>query len=314
MSRWDQTDRELALGGLLRESGQADRLFPPTELYVPSGITLVETADGPALGLSGGDDGEDRWRSDTRGLLTAFAKLEERDPEAFLAFARSWGLLELCHHGLPASHNPPTFPPHEAAGLRWTALSALEAGLPEVTRSILEKAPTGSLDAHCGRAGPEPVERWRLFSRQASALMRIAARLHRDEEPPAEDWRIVYESSAREAPWWRRGVGLERFKLGNVVTEWLRLGNVRPVAVWHTDGEGGVRLEMAVGGLFGAIARELAFLIARVDGFEPCAECGRFFTPKRRPVAGRRSFCPSCRKAGAPHKHANRDLRARRRR
>jgi predicted RNA-binding Zn-ribbon protein involved in translation (DUF1610 family) len=46
--------------------------------------------------------------------------------------------------------------------------------------------------------------------------------------------------------------------------------------------------------LSGALALQLAFAVASSEGVTTCFACGRFYTPSRRPAAGRRSFCPDC--------------------
>ena len=37
----------------------------------------------------------------------------------------------------------------------------------------------------------EPLERWRYFSRQAGAILNLAARLHKGQPGKPEDWRHV---------------------------------------------------------------------------------------------------------------------------
>lgn len=40
------------------------------------------------------------------GLLDQFLKLADATPEKIRDYARRWGVLQICQHGLPASHNP----------------------------------------------------------------------------------------------------------------------------------------------------------------------------------------------------------------
>jgi hypothetical protein len=40
-------------------------------------------------------------------MLSRFVELSEAKPERIRDFARRWGVLSICEHDLPASHNPP---------------------------------------------------------------------------------------------------------------------------------------------------------------------------------------------------------------
>lgn len=96
--------------------------------------------------------------------------------------------------------------------------------------------------------------------------------------------------------------------LGTLVDDLMRLGGVRLGFDW-TDRLPEVNLE--AGGLLGAIAIELAFAVSRASGFAICSECDDVYTPSRRPVEGKRSYCQSCKESGAPVRNAQRDYRRR---
>jgi hypothetical protein len=119
------------------------------------------------------------------------------------------------------------------------------------------------------------------------------------------DWAVVYENSQRrDAPRWHRTVGADRLLLADNINDWLHLGNVRPKAFWH-DREPSI---MSAGArLFSALAAKLLLAIPKSGGLAVCTNCGTGYTPSRRPVAGRRNDCFSCRASGAPRRDASRD-------
>jgi hypothetical protein len=80
---------------------------------------------------------------------------------------------------------------------------------------------------------------------------------------------------------------------------WLNWGRARPQIDW--DGPTPT-IELTTGGIVpmyadrlpGALALQLAYAVASSEGVATCFVCGRFYTPARRPAAGRRSFCSAC--------------------
>ena len=149
----------------------------------------------------------------------------------------------------------------------------------------------------------EPLERWRYFSRQAGAILNLAARLHADQPGRPEDWQQVITRKDRPVPWWKpSAVRSERIMLGDVVsTQWITLGNVRPVLTWRSTNPG-PQVEFGSGGssFFGALACQLMFTIARVDGVAVCSGCGTVYIPPRRPRRDQRRYCSTCRATRCP--------------
>lgn len=210
-------------------------------------------------------------------LLERFLGLATAPDQSILQFARRYGPLGICPHGLPDSHDP---------GCR----------------------PVGWQDGRCH----ESLKEWRFYSRQTLALLKITAGLTRDQLPSADDWQAVYERSEQTAPWWTRGVEVERSAVEDVLQEMLALGSPRLTATWKP----GCRpaLEIEPGGLFGAIAIQTCLRAAQSDSLARCDGCTRWFTPpKRKPKAGQRAFCPECRDSGAPARIARRDYLERKR-
>jgi len=304
-----------AVRGELGLAGLPERpLFPPGTLTVPERVELENAEDGPVLVDAGAD-----WETEVPDdLLLRFASLAEGSDREIVTFARTYGLLGLCVHGLPSSHNPPPYPRGaRGGGFRATIRSFLaDDDLDPVWRiqtaiRLLDSYSDAELVNWCHPADREFVEDWRLFAAGAAALLTIAGRLHQDRLPPLSAWEDVYGRSEIDPSRWRtpRKVSSERSRLVRVVGEWIRLGNVRPVPTWgHGEPPG---IDLRGSGLFAALARQLAFTIAGGGGFAFCHECSRFFVPARRRSPRRRAFCPDCREAGAPAKWAMRDKRAR---
>ena len=102
--------------------------------------------------------------------------------------------------------------------------------------------------------------------------------------------------------------------LGYIVSEWMTLGNVRPVLTWRSTNPG-PQVEFGSGGssFFGALACQLMFTIARVDGVAVCSGCSTVYIPPRRPRRDQRRYCSGCRVRGVPLRDAQRDCQRRRR-
>lgn len=203
-------------------------------------------------------------------MLAAFIALA--DPESDVpAFAERYGVLRLCEHELPASHNP--VPPP------W----------------LLRSTRTGG----CSGLDEEPALIWRIFAAQARAILNIAAAVRAGRPGPERDWSLIYSRSGRAAPWWRQDATIDALKLAQVVNEWLYMGNVRPSL------QGRELRMVSTGGLFGALAVRLASAVAVAQAIYLCDGCGQPIdvgNRGRRPQAGRRAFCESCRERGVPAK------------
>jgi len=275
MTSLSQSERTWQLGGLFGEDGNlerpADPAMWPVEVVERRGELLV-----PGTGWQ-------RMTRAGRGMLEGFARLaDDETGDRIAAYARRWGFLDLCEHGLPASHNPQ--PRRLPLPQPWTFCS-----------------PTWLEDG-------EPLDGWRYWAGQARAVLDVHVR-HTAGEPGAdEDWRLLYAWSTYEAPWWEeRSAKSERWRLRGIVNDWTVLGNVRP---WLVDYE--PWLVVGGGTLFGALAVQLALLVSGSDGVYRCSACGSPFVPEgRRPAAGRRRYCASCRERRRPGRDAKRDHRAR---
>ncbi len=193
------------------------------------------------------------------GMLDRFIRIEDGDD--VVAFARRYGVLEICRHRLPSSHVPSGCVPHPSA---------------------------------------DPLDRWLFWSRQARTLLEIATLLQDEKPGTRELWERTFEEQRGGARWARyelllqkisRDVEGSRLYLTSLVNEWLRLGNVRLGFVWATERP---ELPTLSAGTFGLLGVQLALAIARAD-FRVCDGCGRRYARTgRAPQRGRKNFCPEC--------------------
>jgi hypothetical protein len=239
-----------------------------------------------------------------------------------------YGVLKICKHDLPCSHNPPSFPPVWESDFPFSTPNpgSLEPAALSVDQMWPWCSPLGSgYENGVWSKQWEPLSTWRHFSRQASALTKIADRLLRGQVANPGDWATVYERSRGPAPSWvdeRINPGLVRAEgqlLARVVNEWFTIGNVRPVLTWPSDTRPSVRLGGPVwysgmawvseAGLFGALAVQLALAVGQSRGFAICDHCRSEYVPERRPRIGQRRFCQECRVAGIPNRYSLDDFR-----
>lgn len=301
--------------------GERDRRLPGV-LVVPS---VVEVTDGGWLWWSE----PFRERRTGPGLFAAFVELATAPDIHIRDYARRWGVLRICRHGLPASHNPPK--PHNTAphgvsatsvlnsvAARFGALSTHSEFLKHAGAALADwqsqYAPTEcrplGLDRTKNELVPkaalawEPIESWRLFAGQAVSVLQIAHRLRGGKVGLPADWQRVYGLSGQQAPWWDQHVDVERLILARVINEWLALGGVRPSLSWSRPDPD---VQLFGANLFSAIALQLAFAVSGRDGIAVCSACGRPYLPTRRPKAGQRRYCKPCRMDGAPGRDAQND-------
>lgn len=245
---------------------------------------------GPALIRRSGDWPGGPSITPSGACLAAFIRLanvpDTQFPAEVLAFARRWGPLELCRHGLPG------------APLRCVLFPGSAFHLPA-----------------------EPLADWRRYARQLLALLTIGARLQQDEYPERAEWEIV-AAAGRE----RRPLSVDlvaddclhgyddsisipdlaapldrhRSEVECVQNIWWRYGNVRPESSWH-PGQTMLKSQWTHSGLAAVLAIQLAASLG--DTIYTCADCRYPFTieegrreegRRRRPARGRRAYCETC--------------------
>ena len=283
---------EWGTAGLTNDEGQLDRPLENASWPVPLYIRL----GGGMLFWEW-----DTWRGDQLSptpssypgyeLLQQFLNLADAPAEQILRYALRYGVLGICEHDLPSSHNPTCKP--------------------------LSRDP----DHHFHY---EPIEAWRRFSGEARALLNIAAMLHHGKPGADEDWAAFSAATGRRRPIPRSEhpsgylPGLdwtsnEVEAVAERVNEWLSMSNIRPHFRWYAvESIPSIRLatETSQHGLFAALAIQLMLAISRADGLAICSACSNSYFPKRRPRVGQRHYCEACgRRAAMRHASAGYRLR-----
>jgi len=205
-----------------------------------------------------------------RGILDEFIVLGDGDDSAILKYARTWGVLELCAHNLPSCHE-------------------FALGAPLLLPPLVPKSPAGvrhwfhADPRQCTPTGREALATWRHFSRQAGALLNIAADLQRARLGSGEDWRRVMRDGVSPA----KSLGAHRSCLRDAIEAWLRLGRVKPTIDNLTVG-----LTWTGADLFGELAVQIALAAKALDGQVLCAACGKEYQPKRLVIRRGFNYCP----------------------
>ncbi len=223
-------------------------------------------------------------------LLDGFLKLVNGSPEEILGYAQKYGVLQICEHGLPYTHNPPP---------------VFYEGEELVSRCLGRQAERANYLW-------EPLESWGLFTRQMTGILNVAAQLHKQHPGGLEDWRAIYavpwqgEEVRLRLEWHERLNGTERLDFDvsrlQLVQNWLMdVGGVRP----ELSGQG--VLEFGAPGLFGNLVFQLVLAVSQTEGLAMCSECGMSYIPKRRPAHTRNNYCDACREKGVPQRYAARN-------
>lgn len=283
----------------------------------------VVTLDGDVLRFSPDED-KSRPLLPTRGLLRAFTGLKDADGAAVEGFAKGWGRLHLCAHGLPSSHHAfalkergPVFPePNEedhdafwADIFRSDAVSSddYQPEPPEHPAQVVRAFSLGSRTAPRpedirdeGWATYEPVAAWQGIARRMSAILELALLMKIEDrtnvslwgDAGGPLWAMIYERFGKRepellAPFVRR-----------LATQQLAIAAPRLVV-----GPEGL---VVGGGLAQALAMQLALTVAgQRSDFLPCSEpnCGKF---AEAPRFGATAYCEVHAKSSR-----NRDYQAR---
>ena len=292
------------------ERGGLGRPLALGRFWGPDIVDLDEAGEGLVWPHGGTDTG--RYRAADPRMLDAFVVLADAPAERILAYARRYGVLGLCEHGLPMSHNWAAVDPDQDL-----LIERLHRGEPldwdRLTRAT-ERCFPRQLERHWW----EPLAGWRRYAGQARALLTIAAHLQAGRPAPADDWRALGETEqgfamleALNPGTARTDLPLQRWLLQHHLNTWLQLAAVQPRVEWHDPHA--LHLRLDAHGVFGALAVQLVTAIGRVEGVALCSGCGRSYSPSRTSAAGRRNYCPDCRAAGVPARHAARAYRQHRR-
>lgn len=280
---YDKVRRVLAV--LQDEHGLAGREIPGTLLLLPAevqidGEKLLYRPAGFWRMLSDGKLGtseDPELKRKVTGALDEFVGLafpteaERRSSSDIAEFAKKWGGLWLCDHGLHYSHQ-------RVGNLLIDPSGCFTRCMPTVAGGMFA----------------EPVKAWRELAARAFNAMRLAASLRRETDPEMDrtSRRLLVQIVNK---WVSDGGVTVRFVDTALDRRWPE----------------GVELGFSTGGdLYGVLAAQLAMAITLSRQLYVCAECGRLFTPDpiHRPRTGRRAFCLQCGRPAAV-RHAMRDMR-----
>lgn len=328
------------------ETGALGRPLDLTPLHVPQVVELDSANDRLLWShYQGREDGARATpppppRPADVQMLNDFIGLADRPAERIRNFARRWGVLQICRHDLPATHNLPTYSLERRPGEEGPGGNPGAPADPAEWK-LLDPAEWQPVDPDWGKPSGcdarklpedprwywEAIARWREYAREARTMLLVAKTLHDGQPVRREDWASIgldipdYHDPHSAALARQQ----ERNHLAGLVTQWLTWGGIRPVVQWGVQAErkrpNGRKVEFArphieldPQGLFGVLALQLMTALSRVDGIAFCSACGKPYMPKRKPAAGRRSFCnnETCRLRAA-WRLAKRDERIRKR-
>ena len=242
-------------------------LWVPDKIGVQDGFLLA----------SGGASG--RPKAISPMMLAEFVEMGVTGEESkVMRFAKRYGPIGFCKHGLPYGHN------------RQSLARLINVGDCHPTRSPVPGWDQG-----------EPVTKWFAFAKQAQAILVCSDSLHRGEQPELDDLKTVYP------PWFDRklrkqsrpNMATSRGLLEGAINNWVHLGGLRPHFRWDRSGCSVIFTTGDYCSVFGALAVQLVLAAANQENFAICSGCGMAYFPKRRPNRSRRRFCRHCGKRAA---------------
>lgn len=259
-------------------------------------------------------------------LLSKFVGLNRgpRDPERLVAFATKWGVLGICPHGLPHTHELPDV----ENGDRMVSCLKLggmkESELSQRTKQYLRLEDLPLKDF----VFSEPVEIWWSLAAEAEAILAIAGMLRGVPPRPGlpSQWARILDRTISLYPdqyveektdlpiTGPERIAEERSRIVSAVGEWLSWGRVMPVFMWPPGSAPTVSFigGHTIHGLFGALAWQLALALGRRETqMWLCSGCGLPFSPSRRPRVDQRRYCSECRAARIPERDRQRTHRLR---
>jgi hypothetical protein len=213
-------------------------------------------------------------------LLSKFLLLDGASATEIVSFAKRWGVLGLCRHGLMY--------PHEAlyGARRWNRQVNCFPG--RIKRSLVGPDYPGIYNYWLW----EPLESWWRYVKTARAMLNVVAELRLGHPGRREDWLVLTPIPPNEAegnieknPW--------RY-IDRQLRDWF---SPRPVTLSFEINEKGdlkLGLTRAATSLLEYLRLQLAFAIGRGGGLALCAACGQLYTPNRRPNPNRSAYCLKC--------------------
>jgi predicted RNA-binding Zn-ribbon protein involved in translation (DUF1610 family) len=207
-----------------------------------------------------------------RGILNEFVRI--KDAKGVGRFASRFGVLGLCAHGLPNSHD-------KQCGLMYVA------------------------ERSWNPVFYEPIDQWINFASCARAMLNVAAALHQGDTATESDWETIYRDADgrgdihelvklfRDRPTMAKGF------LAGRVNSWMGIGDVAPLLHWGDPASTSPQFRLT-GGTFGLLAVQLMVSVSKTNKVFSCDGCGEaYLRGGRRPTSGNRNYCTDCGKKGA---------------
>ena len=215
-------------------------------------------------------------------LLERFCLIAESEDTdaAIVAFARRWGLLGLCEHGLPSE---------------------------------------GLCNGHstctpCGWTGTESFDHWRRLARAFESMLRIGLALNRGKPGENADWELAADGLCGDAGeellghWWAEGIAprLNDVEITRRTTKGLRVARIdyailmqRLIEISHLQPEFGIsgrnwNIEMgsteSMSNMPAILTAQLILRVGSSGKQIKCSACRRWFIPRR----NQRMYCDRC--------------------
>ncbi|HEX5731512.1 MAG TPA: hypothetical protein VF131_01665 [Blastocatellia bacterium] len=229
-------------------------------------------------------------------VLEDFLGLEGASDDHIVIFAKRWGVLGICEHGLPASHNS-MYIPFDGP----LAQEILQKGYRDTCLPV----------RNSGDMGYEPLEAWRFWIQQANTIIRLAADLHSNRRGDIKYWQILrynphhFEGflGNNKTPSNPPPVVLGRIILASYLNGWLQLTGVQPFFYWEGH-QTFLRLaSWTTDQLLSVLGTQMMLMINRSSGYALCSSCGRPFFLRRGQGISRNVYCDA---ANCGRKAANR--------
>lgn len=285
------------------------------------------------------------YREMTEEVLYGLLRLaEEGTEEPFIEYAKKWGMLGLCKHGLPIGH-------------RLTLTRLLPPGAPVSAALEPGTAFDGCPVRRKGEWIVEPLSQWRYYARQLKSIVSLAIVL-RDTKPltaaefeelikrrplgtrtdpsitkvPNEDGTITFRISERipgEIDDWKFAledmgtlildsadpVNLGRVVISRIVNHWLTITAIRPVCWWAAQtSRFNLQSTVSWNGVLPVVAVRLMLMLSDAPDYAICPKCKSPFYLRAGQTSSdtRKNYCADCGLKAARHEANKRYYKAER--
>jgi hypothetical protein len=248
------------------------RTVPLGDVCSPS---LAEVSDSSITG------GEMHRRKTAPDLLERFCGIAEAPDTAaaVVAFAKRWGVLGLCEHGLPYGHVRFYEPMFGLGGRRLTSLDQYQG-----------------TDRRSCLPGAESFQHWKELAVRFDSMLRVGLDLNRGKIGSDLDWELV--SIDPDFSGWKEQVGFllsideARLQYAALVRRLIQMAQLEPRFYW-SNGVWNIDLDsyfMAYSNLPAILTAQLMLRVSSAKTQIKCSECPRWFIPRR----NQRKYCNHC--------------------